>query len=148
MDFLIRNARESDINVILSIEKQCFSMPHTREQLVSCLDESMHVFPVAVREDGSVLGYVEMTVIVDEGYISNVAVAQPFRRQGIADSLLGYLINYGIESSLSFITLEVRESNDAAISLYKNHNFKIAGFQRNYYTEPKENAIIMTRYFN
>ena len=148
MGYIIRNAEYEDISDILDMENSLFSMPHTREQLVSCLDRERHIFPVAVEDGGKVIGYAEMTVVIDEGYISNVAVSESFRRHGIAKNIINNLAESGANRSLSFMTLEVRESNDAAIKLYEGCNFSVAAVRKNYYTEPKENALIMTRYFN
>ena len=92
------------------------------------------------------LGYVGMMFVLDEGYISNVAVAPAFRRRGIADALIAELLRRADALSLSFVTLEVREHNIPAISLYENNGFVRVGLRKNYYQKPCENAVLMTRY--
>ena len=129
------------------LEKSCFSLPWTREQLISQLPDTMHVFLLAV-EGARLLGYVGMTVVLDEGYISNVAVSPQARRQGIGDRLLDALITRAKERSLSFVTLEVRESNAPAIALYRKHGFLPVGLRKKYYDLPTEDAILMTVTFD
>ena len=104
-------------------------------------------FIVAVADDGTVLGYAGLTVVLDEGYINNVAVRSQYRRMGVADALLGTFINFA-EDHLAFLTLEVRASNDKAISLYTKNGFVQEGRRKDYYKDPKEDAIIMTRRFS
>ena len=103
-------------------------------------------FIVAEGEDGSVLGYAGLHVILDEGYIDNVAVRPDCRRQGIADRLLNVFCRFG-EEKLAFLTLEVRPSNEAAVALYQKHGFQEAGRRRDYYEAPKEDALLLTRQF-
>ena len=129
------------------MEKECFSIPWTREQLLSQLPDGMHVFLLAV-EGERLLGYVGMTVVLDEGYISNVAVSPRARRRGIGDRLLDSLIARAEALSLSFVTLEVRESNAPAIGLYRKHGFNPVGLRKKYYDLPTEDAILMTVTFD
>ena len=85
--------------------------------------------------------------MLDEGYINNVAVRPDCRRMGIATALLEALRRQGLEKGLSFLTLEVRESNRGARALYAGLGFAEAGQRRGYYLHPKEDAIIMTLEF-
>lgn len=146
MKYSITDAEKRHVEQILNIEKCCFSVPFTREQILSQMPDSMHVFLVAEGEDGGVLGYVGMMYVLDEGYISNIAVSPDARRMGIADSLIERLEETAKELELSFITLEVRESNSPARELYKKHGFSDVGRRKNYYTLPTEDAILMTSY--
>ena len=95
----------------------------------------------------SAVGYVGMHHILDEGFITNVVVHPAYRRQGIATALLAELETYGKAHDLTRITLEVRASNAPAIALYRKHGFQEAGRRKNYYQQPREDAIIMTREF-
>lgn len=101
---------------------------------------------VAEGEDGTVLGYAGLQTVLDEGYINNVAVAEAYRRQGVADELIAAFVRFG-QAKLAFLTLEVRASNAPAIALYAKHGFAEAGRRKNYYDDPKEDAILMTRNF-
>ena len=103
-----------------------------------------HVFLVAEDTEGCVMGYVGLMYVLDEGYISNVAVTPERRRQGVADALLDCLEKRARQIGLSFMTLEVRRSNFSAIKLYEKHGFCSVGERKNYYTAPKEDAILMT----
>ena len=145
MGLRIRDAARSDLERLEELEQQCFSVPWTREQLESQLPDARHVF-LAAEEDGRLLGYVGMMTVLDEGYISNVAVAPEARRRGIARALVSAILSRAEELSLSFVTLEVREHNEPAIALYAGQGFAPVGLRKNYYDSPKENAILMTRY--
>ena len=148
MRYEIVNAKLRHLEQLLQIESRCFSVPFTREQLLSQMPDSMHVFLAAEAENGDVLGYVGMMYVLDEGYISNVAVSPDYRRTGIADALIKRLLQIANELELSFVTLEVRESNAPAISLYEKNGFSPVGKRKNYYTLPAEDAILMTSYLN
>ena len=134
------------IDAVAAIEAECFSHPWSKKSLEESLEKENSLFLVAV-EDEKVIGYVGMEVIVDEGYIFNVAVSADYRRRGVGYALVRELVTYSMKNSLCFITLEVRESNSSAISLYSKFGFIKAGERKNYYSDPTENAVIMTKYF-
>lgn len=145
MACIIRGTLPPDLDEIAGIEKICFSLPHSREQLERELENGTFILLTAL-DDDMVAGYISMQYVVDEGYIGNVAVHPDFRRRGIADSLLDALIEEAGVLDLAFITLEVRQSNAPAVSLYEKHGFRSISVQKDYYTLPRENAIIMTLY--
>ena len=145
MAFSIQDVREEQLDQIEQLEQLCFSVPWPRDALRGQLPDDNHVF-LAATDGGRVLGYVGMMFVLDEGYISNVAVAPAFRRRGIADALIAELLRRADALSLSFVTLEVREHNIPAISLYENNGFVRVGLRKNYYQKPCENAVLMTRY--
>ena len=147
MEYRIIDTTEVQLEQIEEIEQQCFSCPWTLDQLRSQLSDDRHVFLAAVAENGAVLGYVGMMFVLDEGYISNVAVAPNFRRQGVADTLISALMTRAEELALAFVTLEVRAGNEPAKSLYAKHGFVPVGRRKNYYDLPKEDAILMTRFW-
>ena len=111
------------------------------------LDNQCAAAIAAMGEDGTLLGYAGLLVVLDEGYITNVAVRPAFRRQGIASELLAVFERFARANHLAFLTLEVRASNAAAVALYEKQGYVRAGLRRNYYEHPKEDAIIMTREF-
>lgn len=88
-----------------------------------------------------------LLVAADEGYITNVAVDPSRRRQGVAAQLLQVFDNFARGNQLAFLTLEVRPSNTAAIALYQGFGFREVGRRRNYYDLPKEDALILTKYY-
>lgn len=146
MHFEIADVSLEHIAEINELEKLCFSLPWSRQALISQLPDDMHMFIAAIGDNGQVLGYVGMMYVLDEGYISNVAVSPEHRRLGIADALINALIDRANEKDLSFVTLEVRKSNVPAIELYIKNGFSEVGLRKNYYTKPTEDAILMTRF--
>lgn len=128
------------------IETECFSHPWSRHSLENELNNETSLFFVA-KEENEVIGYIGMSIVIDEGYIFNVAVRESYRNKGIATALINELVTYGKKNNFCFITLEVRESNLPAISLYSKFGFIKAGERKDYYSNPKENAILMTKYF-
>ena len=86
-------------------------------------------------------------ILLDEGYITNVAVRPDCRKQGVAGKLLQVFLDFAQANHLAFLTLEVRASNYPAIALYGSRGFRGVGRRKNYYEHPREDAIIMTREF-
>jgi len=143
VEIRINDAREELLPQIQQIEQHSFSVPWTEAMLRMQLSPDSHVFLTAEAEDG-VIGYVGMLYVLDEGYISNVAVHPSFRRQGAADALLDALETRARALKLSFLTLEVREHNAPAVALYEKHGYRVVGRRRNYYEKPTEDALLMT----
>lgn len=137
----------SHIPQIAALERECFSTPWTENMLEDALFDSQASFIVAEAEDGSILGYAGLHVIVDEGYIDNIAVEEAARRHGVASALLDVYCRFGAVN-LAFLTLEVRKSNAPAIALYEKFGFQQAGLRPGYYQHPREDAVIMTREFH
>ena len=147
MEYTVCDVTAAHIPQIERLEQQCFSLPWTEGQLRSQLKDAQHEFIAAVAPDGAVLGYVGLMYVLDEGYISNVAVSPSHRRQGIANALITELCARCQTLSLSFVSLEVRAGNVPAIALYEKHGFRRAGLRKGYYERPKEDALIMTKFF-
>lgn len=144
-EYIIVNGSEKHIEALELLEKQCFSLPWTREQLITQLPDERHIFLVT-EYGGNAVAYVGMMYVLDEGYISNVAVSPQHRKKGLADALIKRIVEISHEKELAFITLEVRRSNIPAISLYEKHGFVKVGIRKNYYDLPKEDAILMTKF--
>ena len=136
----------SHIPQILALEQACYSTPWTETMLTDALFDPQASFIVAEDEEGNVLGYAGLHVVVDEGYIDNIAVEPDARRHGVASALLDVYCRFG-GANLAFLTLEVRSSNAPAIALYEKHGFQRAGLRPGYYQHPREDAVIMTREF-
>lgn len=145
MSVEIISADHCHVNGIEAIEQECFSDPWSREAIISQLPDRNHEFLVAVDGD-RVVGYVGLMYVIDEGYISNVAVTAEYRRRSIGDWLIDELVRRSSALELAFLTLEVRQSNEPAKSLYRKHGFTEVGIRKNYYTKPKEDAVLMTLY--
>lgn len=137
---------ERHLDEVAALERICFSQPWSEALLAGELDNEGSHFLVAVDDFGQVLGYAGAKFVCDEGYITNVAVFPQHRGNGMAKALLGSLIQAGRENGLKFISLEVRKSNTAAISLYEKLGFVEVGQRKDFYLSPKEDALIMTRF--
>ena len=135
------------LDEVAELERICFSAPWSRNMLAEELNNALSALLVALDDSGRVVGYAGVQVILDEGYITNVAVRPECRRQGIAGKLLKVFLDFAQGNKLAFLTLEVRASNQAAIILYGTRGFRSVGRRRNYYEHPREDAIIMTREF-
>lgn len=142
----IQRLTEQHLDGVLKIENECFSHPWTRESLLQELNNPTSVFFVAT-EDDEVIGYIGMSTVIDEAYIFNVAVTEGRRKTGIGSALIGEIVTYCKKNGFCFVTLEVRESNQSAISLYSHFGFIKVGERKNYYRDPEENAVLMTKYF-
>lgn len=136
----------SHIPQVAALEKECFSSPWSEAMLEDALFDPQASFIVAEDEEGNILGYAGLHVILDEGYIDNVAVERDARRHGVASALLDVFCRFGA-AKLAFLTLEVRASNAPAITLYEKYGFQRAGLRPKYYDKPREDAVIMTREF-
>ena len=134
------------IKDIAMLEKACFSTPWSEETILSAFKNGTRFF--VAEKNGAVLGYVGISAIIDEGYITNIAVFPEYRNMGVATALLNELFYFAKENSLAFISLEVRESNKNAISLYEKFGFLQDGKRKNFYTNPTEDALIMTKRFD
>lgn len=141
----IEKMTSGQLEGVYIIETECFSHPWSKQSLEEELNNETSLFLVA-KEENEVIGYIGMSIVIDEGYIFNVAVREKYRNKGVATALINELVTYGKKNNFSFITLEVRESNLPAISLYSKFGFIKAGERKDYYSNPKENAILMTKY--
>lgn len=143
MDYAILDAAARHLPQVQRLEQRCFSVPWTEAQLRAQLPDDRHVFLVAERGN-EVLGYVGLMHVLDEGYISNVAVSPDCRRQGIGAALIAELTRRAGRLELAFLTLEARASNAPAIRLYEKMGFRQVGRRKRYYQRPEEDAVLMT----
>ena len=146
MEYQLVPMDRSHLPAVAALERLCFTTPWNEAMLEEELYNDTASFIVAQRDDGEVLGYAGLHVILDEGYIDNVAVRPEYRRQGVADRLLDVFCRFG-QARLAFLTLEVRPSNTAAVALYEKHGFTEAGRRKNYYENPTEDALLLTKEF-
>ena len=136
---------EEHISGVAQLERECFGeCAWSEKSLQESLQTDGANFFVALC-DGEIAGYVGMNCVLDEGYITKVAVGGNFRRNGVADSLISRLDDCMVQQALSFISLEVRVSNLPAISLYEKNGYKNFGRRKDFYRLPTEDAYIMTK---
>lgn len=133
---------ESHVSRVAELEKLCFSDPWSEKSVTSELENELSLWLVA-EEDGIVCGYVGSQTVLDETDMMNIAVAPNCRRQGVAAALIADLVDRLKARGSRCLRLEVRESNAPAIALYLHLGFTQLGVRKNYYRNPKENALIL-----
>lgn len=144
MEYKIISMTSEHISQIALLEEECFSTPWSENALLEEIENENSHFLVAFSD--KVLGYIGVQEICCEAYITNVAVFNEYRKLGIGRNLLVTAVDNAKSRNCNFITLEVRESNKSAISLYESESFEVAGVRKNFYVSPTENGIIYTKY--
>ena len=157
---IIREMTPSDVPQVATIEVQCFSLPWSEQGFLDSIAREDTVFLVAEIDEEDIAqtmamdqgqknttmiaGYIGMYTSCGEGEITNVAVSSEYRKQGIGNALIEAMKTAGREKQLETILLEVRVSNERALSLYKGNGFMELGIRKNFYEQPTEDAIIMS----
>ena len=129
---------------VAQLEKLCFRDPWSENSVSSELNNPLSLWLVAVEGD-KVAGYVGSQSVMGESDMMNVAVHPDFRRQGIGERLILDLIDQLNQRGNHSLTLEVRASNVSAIALYRKLGFEQVGLRKNYYRNPKEDALILRK---
>ena len=142
MEIRLMNSR--DIDQLAELEKLCFADPWSVSAFSYELNNPLSLWLVAVDGD-TVAAYVGSQTVMGESDMMNVAVAPKYRRQGIAEQLIVELIQQLKARDSQSLTLEVRQSNLPAISLYEKLGFVQVGCRPRYYRNPKEDALIMRK---
>lgn len=143
----ITEMEERHLDALAEVERACFAHPWSREGLAAELSSPTALFLTAEEEEtGAVAGYVGSHLVCGECYIDNVAVLPGQRRRGTASALLEELIRRVKAQGGVFLTLEVRESNAPALALYGKLGFAPAGRRKDFYTGPREDALLLTLY--
>jgi ribosomal-protein-alanine N-acetyltransferase len=135
-----------DLNAIEAIERDSYPTPWSRSMFAGELAKPSSISLGAFDpETEELLGYLIISRYVDAWHVMNLAVAPKYRRRRIAASLLDRLFELTSNEGRRGYTLEVRVSNDVAIKLYEQAGFKARGIRRGYYTDNREDALIMWR---
>ena len=129
---------------VAELERICFADPWSEKSVASELDNKWALWLVA-REDETVVGYIGSQTAVDETDVMNVAVHPDYRRRGIAEALIVELVAELKQRGSHALMLEVRSSNAPAIALYEKLGFQQVGCRKNYYRNPKEDALILRK---
>lgn len=143
MSIVVVPMAERHVDAVAEIEKASFSMPWSPAMIRNELENPLCCY-LAAEEDGALVGYAGMQIVLDEGYITNIATALTHRRRGVGALLLAALRRIALAKKLTFLTLEVRRSNAPAIALYQKHGFSLVGERPGYYEKPREDALLMT----
>jgi len=133
---------DEHLDGVAEIERVCFSSPWSRQSLELLTREGIGMGMVC-RADGKIVAYGGMLCVVDEGQITNVATLPEYRGQGYGRAIVEALKKHAKSNKIDVITLEVRESNRPAISLYTSLDFKVTGKRKDFYVKPTESALIM-----
>ena len=141
---MITNMRQEHVAQVAALEKLCFRDPWSENSVASELNNPLSLWLVAL--DGERLaGYVGSQTVMDESDMMNVAVHPDFRKQGIATALILGLVEELRKKGSHCLTLEVRASNENAISVYRKLDFQEVGRRKNYYRNPREDALILRK---
>ncbi len=132
---------EKYVEGVHEIEKACFTTHWSINSFRGELENPNAHYFVAIIDD-KVVGYGGMWYIINEAHITNIAVDPNYQKKGVASEILKAIIKKSHELEIIGVTLEVRESNEAALKLYEKFGFENEGIRKNYY-ENNENAIIM-----
>lgn len=135
----------SDLSEVVETEKLCFQDPWSR----AAFEAEIAAAPVSwcrvLRLEERLAGYMIAWFVEDEAHLANIAVAPADRRRGLAQRMLDLLYQEAYLRGSRMVVLEVRSSNAAALRLYERNRFVPGGIRRNYYSHPREDAIVMVR---
>ena len=143
-ELLIRPMEEPDLPEVAAIEREAISPPWSEQAFRESLALE-HTILLTALQDGQVTGYCVCYQSFEEGEITNVAVKRELRGQGIAGKLMEGLLLYGKKRGIERFLLEVRAGNEPALHVYEKAGFIRIGTRKNFYEQPVEDAVIMTR---
>ncbi len=146
LPFAIRRMTREDLPKVMAIEQVSFSNPWSYEMVKKELSHDWSTVLLA-EQGGEVLGFAIFWLVVDELHVLNVAVAHAHRRQGIGRAVMEAALEVGLTHRCRIATLEVRRSNQAAIALYNSLGFKPVGMRPAYYSDDREDAVLMVKDF-
>lgn len=140
----IRRMKESDIPEVARLEKEIFPDPWSEGAISETFKQEQTLLLVAY-EDRKLIGYLILYFVLEEGEIARIAVIPECRRQGVGARMLLELEDLCEDNGITKLLLDVRESNETAISFYTSYGFVQDGVRRNFYSDPQEDGILMSR---
>ena len=140
---VIRRMKQEDLDEVTALEKATFTIPWSRESFRQEMERNKAARYLVAEKDGQVIGYAGAWIILDESHITNIAVLEAYRGQGIGKRLTQALLQYLSNLGASYTTLEVRVSNERAQNLYKGLGFISVGKRKRYYEDNNEDAYLM-----
>jgi len=144
--FHIEQMTREHLQQVHNIECECFAVPWSYQSFELEMTNPLAIYIVAMC-GAEIVGFAGMHHVVDEGHITNIAVREQWRKQGIGDALVRGLCDIAVAKGIDGMVLEVRMGNAAAQRLYGRHGFVFAGIRKNYYVDTKEDAIVMWKIF-
>ncbi|WP_432409596.1 ribosomal protein S18-alanine N-acetyltransferase [Wukongibacter sp. M2B1] len=142
---VVREMTLDDLDDVMEIEKICFTTPWAKESFEKEIRDNHLAKYLVIKYNGKIVGYGGMWTIIDEGHITNIAIHEDYRNKKLGSFLVESMIEYASNLGIRRMTLEVRESNIAAQSLYSKFGFESYGKRPKYYQDNDEDAIIMWR---
>ena len=139
-----RNMTEQDIEKVAELEKHVFSDAWTSQGIHETFCQNQ-AFVTVAEFDGKIVGYCIVYYVMEEGEIARIAVDETMRRQGVGRGLLDYVSGYCKTKNVERLLLDVRESNTSARAFYEQYGFAVDGVRNNFYEQPKENAVLMSK---
>lgn len=138
-----RLMKEQDIDDVLKVEHESFSVPWSREAFYNEITKNQFAAYIVIEENGQVIGYSGTWVVTDEAHVTNVAILPQYRGRKLGEAMMKKLMEIASELGAKTMTLEVRVSNEVARKLYRKLGFQDGGIRKNYYTDNQEDALIM-----
>ena len=143
-DLSLRKIKKSDLDAIMVIEELVYPEHHwSKESFENEIENNLANYKCAVGKDGIIKGFYGFWQILEEAHITTIATHPDYQRQGIAKILMTDIVEECYKKMIKYITLEVRESNVPAISLYDKFGFSTIGTRKKYYQDNNEDALIM-----
>ncbi|MBL5793091.1 ribosomal protein S18-alanine N-acetyltransferase [Bacillus sporothermodurans] len=143
MNYQLREATIADLDGIMNVEIQSFSLPWSREAFYNEFVKNHFARYFVIVDQEKIIGHCGVWLVVDEAHITNIAILPEYRGQKLGELLLSSIMDYSIQQGAKSMTLEVRVSNIIAQSLYKKLGFFEGGIRKNYYTDNQEDALVM-----
>ncbi len=140
---IVREMAFDDVDEIYEIEKKSFSMPWSKASFYQEINDNSAAYYYVVGVDDTLVGYMGIWKILDEGHITNVAIDPDYRGKGYSKQLVSYVLGEMKKLEVHMFTLEVRESNIIAQELYSKFGFSVEGRRKKYYTDTNEDALLM-----
>jgi [ribosomal protein S18]-alanine N-acetyltransferase len=138
-----RLMKEEDIDQILVIEHESFTLPWSREAFYNELTLNQFAVYVVIEVDDQIVGYCGVWIIVDEAHITNIAILPEYRGKKLGGALMKRVMEIAKQQGAKTMTLEVRVSNEVAQSMYRKFGFQGGAIRKNYYTDNHEDALVM-----
>lgn len=143
IDIEIDTMKMVDLDDVMDIEVESFSLPWTRWMFEKELRDKKHSYFLVARSGIQVVGYIGFWLVEDEAHIVTIAVRSDFRRKHIGSLLMASALNLAARLGANRATLEVRVSNLPAQTLYKKFGFEIVAIRKNFYADTSEDAYVM-----
>jgi [ribosomal protein S18]-alanine N-acetyltransferase len=138
-----RFMKTEDIDQVLNVEKQAFTLPWSREAFYNELNHNQYAVYLVIEDEGKIAGYCGAWIVLDEAHITNIAILPEYRGLKLGETLLGKMMLLSQSRGVIRMTLEVRVTNTVAQSLYTKLGFQKGGIRKNYYTDNQEDAYVM-----